>query len=102
MITHLLFYRIPQQITIKYRGKKAQYDVDWNSKVWEMKIKATKDVYVGIDMQLLYDRKPLDDDAKWYMTSILGKEDVTMHLCKRSEHFTRRLMLVQIVKRCYV
>ena len=38
---------------------------------------------IGVAMQLVYDGKPLDDDAKWYWTSILGKEDVIMHLCKR-------------------
>ena len=57
--------------------------MDWNSIVWRMKIKVMKDEYEALSMKLVYDGKPLASGAQWYTTCILGKEDVTLHLCKR-------------------
>ena len=56
MITYLLFYRIPRQITIQ--GKKTQYDVHWNSTVEEMKRRVVKKERVAFgSMVLVYDGK---------------------------------------------
>ena len=83
LITHLLLYRIPSKITIQYRGKKTQYDMHWNSTVREMKKKVMKNEGVGSELvELVYDRKKLYNRDKWYSTSLLGKEDIVLHLCK--------------------
>ena len=81
--SHLLLYRIPSKITIRYRGKKAQYDMHWDSTVREMKKEVMKNEGVGSELvELVYDRKKLYNRDKWYSTSLLGKEDIVLHLCK--------------------
>ena len=84
LITHLLLHRIPEKITIQYRGKKTEYDVDWSSTVKAMMEKVMKKGGVqSYDMVLVHDRKVMNNSAQWYRTSILGKEDIILYICKR-------------------
>ena len=57
----------------------------WNSKVREMKKKVVKKEGTESDIKglvMVYDGEALDDYVQWHRTSILGKEDITLHLCK--------------------
>ena len=63
----------------------------WNSTVREMKKKVMKNEGIESELvELVYDRKKLYNRDKWYSTSLLGKEDIVLHLCKTWEHFHKK------------